>query len=73
MSRKTSYLAKQGTIYDNIQVASPHDPTLILFKCSVKKRDWYLQRQLAQVLNDRTIQLRFEPRGNGRLGASIPD
>ena len=44
----------------------------LLSNCDKKKAQWYVERGLADKINDEplTIQLRFEP--NGRGGASKP-
>jgi hypothetical protein len=57
---------KQSPIYGNISVLSP-DGTL-LFKCLPKKANWYLDRNLAKVINNdpMSIQLTFEPKGKGQ-------
>ncbi|KAJ2044734.1 hypothetical protein H4S04_006053, partial [Coemansia sp. S16] len=38
----------------------------LLFRASRKRLDWYLSRDLATVIDDHTIQLRFANRGTGR-------
>lgn len=68
---KSSHLqAKTTRIYSNNSVYAPNG--LLLFKCSQRKLDWYLNKQLAEAippLEDKTtraIRLLFEPRGAGR-------
>lgn len=43
---------------------SPDGQTLCL--CDQKKIDWYLSRNLAVLVNPKTIQLTFVPKGNGK-------
>ncbi|KAG0046287.1 hypothetical protein BGZ83_008527 [Gryganskiella cystojenkinii] len=53
-------------IYDNISVYAPPDSNLI-FRCSQKRADWYLSRNLARVLSPTSIHLTFAPGGQGRV------
>ena len=52
-------------LYGNCQVLSPDG--LLMFKCTQKRIDWYLNRNLATTVNDDplTIKLSFTPRGLG--------
>ena len=52
-------------IYGNCKVLSPDG--LLMFRCQEKKINWYLKRDLAQIVNldPLTIKLNFEPNGLG--------
>ncbi|KAF9413570.1 hypothetical protein BGZ94_000680, partial [Podila epigama] len=63
------YRKSNPTIYDNISVYAPPDSNLI-FRCSRKKADWYLTRNLARSLSPTSIHLTFSPAGQGRAGES---
>jgi hypothetical protein len=55
-------------LYGNCRVLSPEGD--IMFHCNMEKIDWYLSRNLADVVqqNPYTIQLKFEPNGPGHVG-----
>ncbi|KAF9933839.1 hypothetical protein FBU30_004235 [Linnemannia zychae] len=53
-------------VYDNISVYAPPDSNLI-FRCSQKRADWYLSRNLARSLSPTSIHLNFEPAGQGHI------
>ncbi|KAG0341355.1 hypothetical protein BG000_009399 [Podila horticola] len=63
------YRKSNPTIYDNISVYAPPDSNLI-FRCSRKKADWYLTRNLARSISPTSIHLTFSPAGQGRAGDS---
>ncbi|KAF9336249.1 hypothetical protein BG006_009204 [Podila minutissima] len=63
------YRKSNPTIYDNISVYAPPDSNLI-FRCSRKKADWYLTRNLARSISPTSIHLTFSPAGQGRVGDS---
>lgn len=63
------YRKTNPTIYDNISVYAPPDSNLI-FRCSRKKADWYLTRNLARSISPTSIHLTFSPAGQGRAGDS---
>lgn len=66
MSLIKSYgVSKDRKIYGNCQVLSPEG--ILMFRCDQKKANWYLSRNLGEVvINDPlTIKLKFEPRGLG--------
>tara|TARA_R110000824_G_scaffold218435_1_gene405030 strand:- start:5020 stop:5802 length:783 start_codon:yes stop_codon:yes gene_type:complete len=52
-------------IYGNCQVLSPDGE--LMFRCLRKRADWYLKRNLAEVIEEDplTIKLNFEPKGKG--------
>lgn len=67
--------ARTTRIYSNNSVYAPTG--LLMFRCSDKKIDWYLRKELAETIpvrlydpnheeNARAIRLLFEPRGKGR-------
>ena len=55
-------------IYQNFQILHP-DGSKMCF-CDEKKIRWYLKRGLAKSIDEKTIQLLFEPRGRGDLHLS---
>ena len=61
-------LPSRDKIYGNCSVLHP-DGTL-MFRCDTDRIDWYLERNLAVVVNETpmTIQLTFTPRGKGHIG-----
>jgi exonuclease 3'-5' domain-containing protein 2 len=62
----TRPLSKQ--LYDNILAITPEgDP---LCRCNQKKANWYIQRDLAEVVseNPTIIRLKFKPKGVGHIG-----
>ncbi|KAI9241144.1 MAG: hypothetical protein BYD32DRAFT_364172 [Podila humilis] len=63
------YRKSNPTIYDNISVYAPPNSNLI-FRCSRKKADWYLARNLARSISPTSIHLTFSPAGQGRAGDS---
>ena len=56
---------KDRKIYGNCQVLSPDG--ILMFRCDEKKANWYLNRDLGEVVNSSplTVKLKFEPRGLG--------
>lgn len=52
-------------LYGNHQVLSPEG--ILMFRCDEKKTNWYLSRNLAEVVSDSplTIKLKFKPKGLG--------
>lgn len=55
-------------LYDNIIALAPDGAALC--RCNQKKAEWYLQRDLAEIVSDDpiTIRLKFEPKGRGHAG-----
>ncbi|KAF9095642.1 hypothetical protein BGX27_001245, partial [Mortierella sp. AM989] len=53
-------------VYDNISVYAPPDSNLI-FRCSQKRANWYLTRDLARQLSPTSIHLNFAPAGQGHV------
>ncbi|KAF9904488.1 hypothetical protein EC991_002648 [Linnemannia zychae] len=53
-------------VYDNISVYAPPDSNLI-FRCSQKRANWYLSRNLARSLSETSIHLNFAPAGQGHV------
>ncbi|KAK3833426.1 MAG: hypothetical protein JOS17DRAFT_716205 [Linnemannia elongata] len=53
-------------VYDNISVYAPPDSNLI-FRCSQKRANWYLSRDLARSLSPTSIHLNFAPAGQGHV------
>jgi hypothetical protein len=58
-------VTKDRKIYGNCRVLSPEGH--LMFRCESKKANWYLKRDLAQIVNldPLTIKLNFEPNGLG--------
>jgi hypothetical protein len=52
-------------LYGNCCVLSPEG--ILMFRCNEKKINWYLKRDLADIVSDnpKTIQLKFKPNGLG--------
>ena len=66
MSLISSYGAtKDRKIYGNCQVFSPGG--ILMFRCDDKKANWYLNRDLADIIKEKplTIKLKFQPQGLG--------
>ena len=59
-------LPVENSIYGNQVVVNSRDE--IMFRCKDDRADWYLSRNLAERVNDTTIRLTFEPKGNGYAG-----
>lgn len=58
-------IPKDRKIYGNCQVISPNG--YLMFRCDIKKVNWYLNRNLADIVDRSplTIKLKFEPKGLG--------
>ena len=58
-------ITKDKKIYGNCQVLSPEG--ILMFRCDQKKANWYLNRDLADPINNDplVIKLKFEPKGLG--------
>ena len=56
---------KDRRIYGNYQVESPDG--VLMFRCDQKKANWYLNKNLASIVDDNQfiIRLNFEPKGLG--------
>lgn len=52
-------------LYGNWEVYHPDGE--LMFRCDEKKANWYLQRNLANLLGNNKIQLTFVPRGKGHV------
>lgn len=68
MLAKTHLSVKQKPIYGNTKVYDPDGN--LLFLCINKKATWYLDRNLATIINKEPleIQLNFQPKGFGHQG-----
>jgi hypothetical protein len=62
---RTYGVNKDRKIYGNCQVLSPDG--ILMFRCDDKKANWYLKRDLGEIVNPSplTVKLKFEPRGLG--------
>jgi len=56
---------RKQLIYGNCQVLNPNGD--LMFRCLEKRAKWYLNRNLATILNQDPliVQLNFQPKGNG--------
>jgi len=65
MARFGSLIEKDRKIYGNCQVLSPDG--ILMFRCDDKKLNWYLKRDLAELVEEdpKTIKLKFTPNGLG--------
>lgn len=63
-----SQFSKNKEIYGNYKVLSPDG--IEMFRCGKKKYDWYLKRNLAEIVSSEkdTIKLKFKPNGLGWSG-----
>ncbi|KAI9469168.1 hypothetical protein BX667DRAFT_473533 [Coemansia mojavensis] len=57
-------LSREKAIYSNCRVLDINGD--LLFRASHKRLEWYLSRNLADRIDDTTIQLNFVNKGNGR-------
>ncbi|KAJ2879463.1 hypothetical protein FB639_003082, partial [Coemansia asiatica] len=57
-------LPRAKTIYENCSVLDVSGN--LLFRAGRKKLDWYLSRDLAREIDETTIQLTFQNKGDGR-------
>mgnify|MGYP000203081169 FL=1 len=72
MARVTSYgVEKDRKIYGNCQVLSPDG--ILMFRCDEKKANWYLNRNLGEVIKTSPliVKLKFKPRGLGNHNKSF--
>ena len=58
-------VARDRKLYGNYQVFSPDDK--LMFRCDSKKANWYLERELADIIDGDPlkIKLKFQPNGLG--------
>jgi len=59
-------ILKDKNKYGNWLVYSPDN--ILMFGCGEKKANWYLSRNLAEVVDDKSIKLTFNPKGLGKNG-----
>lgn len=57
---------KNRKVYGNYSVYSPDG--ILMFRSNIKKINWYLNRNLAERIDDNSIKLTFEPNGLGCHG-----
>ncbi|KAF9435594.1 hypothetical protein BGZ76_005926 [Entomortierella beljakovae] len=60
------FCKSNAKVYDNISVFAPPNSNLI-FRCSQKRANWYLSRNLARQLSPTSIHLNFAPAGQGHV------
>ncbi len=65
MNHLSRNLDMDRKIYGNCKVLSPEN--ILMFRCDFKKANWYLSRNLGEVVEEEplTIRLKFEPKGLG--------
>lgn len=61
-------LYTSNKLYGNCKVLSPDD--VLMFRCNKKKINWYLDRNIADLIDEDplTIRLKFKPKGLGNNG-----
>ncbi|KAJ2454816.1 hypothetical protein EV183_001235 [Coemansia sp. RSA 2336] len=64
LANKVKMQSREKAIYSNCRVLDIDGE--LLFRASHKKLEWYLSRNLADRIDDSTIQLNFANKGNGR-------
>lgn len=62
-NRALQVIAPETEIYGNWKVYSPDDQ--LMMRCSTKKANWYLSRNLAEKIGELTIKINFKPNGMG--------
>lgn len=65
-----SHQHKLTNIYGNWHMLAPTGE--LLSRCDDKRANWYLKRDLAEQVDERTIKLKFVPRGGTGRDANIP-
>ena len=65
MGKFGSVIEKDRKLYGNCEVYSPDG--ILMFRCDEKKANWYLNRNLAETINENplNIKLKFTPKGLG--------
>lgn len=65
MSHLSYGVTKNRKIYGNCKVLSPNG--ILMFRCDEKKANWYLKRNLADIISNDplVVKLNFEPNGLG--------
>jgi hypothetical protein len=68
MKKKGYHYILESPQYQNCEVLNPDGH--LMFRCSYKKANWYLERNLAVKLKDEplVVKLLFTPNGNGHIG-----
>jgi len=60
---KSFGVGQNRRVYGNYQVQSPDG--ILMFRCDEKRINWYIKRNLASYIDDKTIRLNFRPKGLG--------
>lgn len=60
--------SSSGPLFDNCVILAPDG--VLLGRCERKRLDWYLSRDIAELVDPNTIRLKFEP--SGRRGVNDP-
>lgn len=65
MSKENKKNVLKAPLYGNCRVQNPEG--VHIFNCGIKKANWYLNRALADIINESplVIRLKFQPNGNG--------
>jgi len=58
--------ANKKPIYSNCRMLSPTN--VLIAMCGKEKMDWYLERDLAEKMDEKIFRLKFIPKGNGHDG-----
>lgn len=58
--------ARKSSLYENCRILAPSG--VLMCNANKKKLQWYLDRGLADEIDDATIRLKFEPKGLGHAG-----
>lgn len=65
-SKKTKRPIKENQVYDNCNMLTPEGAHMAYVP--FKRMQWYLDRNLAEKIDDTTFRLTFEPKGKGNYG-----
>jgi hypothetical protein len=62
-------LSDSNKFYGNWKVFSPDGH--LMFRCNEKRANWYLKRNIADLIGESIISLKFQPKGLGNHGKSF--
>lgn len=62
-------LSSKSKFYGNWKVYSPDGH--LMFRCDEKRANWYLKRNIADLIGESIISLKFQPKGLGNHGKSF--
>jgi len=68
LTKEGKHPIRKSQLYYNCQLMSPEG--YILCKCDLKKVQWYLDRNLGEIVQEDplTLKLKFDPKGKGHAG-----